>query len=319
MRRLLAAALLVPLAAARADEPPAAQAGVARILAEHDRALIRDLLAYLAASPRAADREAAIATVFQKAIDHDWFEDYEPEARRYLESEPEGGSRPLAQILVTMARARAGRFDEALITYRELVGGLGQPDQEAFAADFAETLARAATAAGEAGISRQVYEVLLKQFRDSPTLRQRITAELARLDMIGKPAPAVRVKDLDGRELSFADFRGRYVLVDFWATWCEPCLEELPHLRAAYEAFRAKGFEIVAVSLDETPQPVAEFARERKLPWRQVHNATCDGDLVAAFGVTSIPATFLIGPDGAIVRLDLRGEALAKALGSFLK
>lgn len=319
MRTLLAAALLLPLVATKADGPTPGGSGVDRILDEHDRSLVRDLLAYLAANPRASDREQAVATVFQKAIDHDWFEDYESEAKRYLDAEPDGGSRPLAQIVVTMARARSGRFGEALASYRELIGGLGQPDQEAFAADFAETLARAATSAGEVAISRQVYEALLKQFRDSPTLRQRVGAELARLDLVGKPAPTVRVKDLDGRSLGFDEFRGRYVLVDFWATWCEPCIEEMPNVRAAYEAFRAKGFEIVAVSLDETPQPVVEFARERKLPWRQVHNATCDGDLVAAFGVSSIPATFLIGPDGTIARLDLRGEAIGKALSTLLK
>jgi peroxiredoxin len=319
MKTMLAVALLLPVLPTRAEEPASRAAGVAGILDQHDRALVRDLLAYLAAHPRAEDREQAVAVVLQKAIDHDWFEEYEPEARRYLASEPEGASRPLAQIVVTMARARAGRFGEALAAYRDLIDGLGQPDQEAFAADFADTLARAATAAGEVAISRQVYEALLKPFRDSPTLRQRVNAELARLDLVGKPAPAVRVKDLDGRELSLAEYRGKYVLVDFWATWCEPCVEELPNVRAAYEAFRTRGFEIVAVSLDETPQPVAEFARGQKLPWRQVHNATCDGDLVAAFGVASIPATFLIGPDGTIIRLDLRGAELTKALASLLK
>jgi peroxiredoxin len=315
---LAAVALGLPTTAG-AQGPTADGTGVAGIIAEHDRALIRDLLAYLAANPQAMDREPAFATVFQKTIDHDWFTDHENEARRYLETHPEGESRPLAQIVVTMARARTGRFGEALASYRALIEGLGQPDQEAFAADFAETLARAATAAGEVAISRQVYEALLKQFRDSPTLRRRVGAELTRLELVGKPAPSVRIKDLDGRSLGFEDFRGKYVLVDFWATWCEPCIEELPNVRAAYETYRSKGFEIVAVSLDETPQPVAEFARERKLPWRQVHNATCDGDLVAAFGVSSIPATFLIGPDGTIVRLDLRGEAITKALRTLMK
>lgn len=130
-------------------------------------------------------------------------------------------------------------------------------------------------------------------------------------------ANAVEVKD-DNFATEIEGHKGLAV-VDFWATWCAPCLAELPRVQAAHAKYRGKGFEVVAVSLDETKEPVVDFVRARKLPWTQVHNASASGDLVGAFGVNTIPATFLIDPKGVVIRLDLRGAALDKALESLIK
>jgi thiol-disulfide isomerase/thioredoxin len=113
--------------------------------------------------------------------------------------------------------------------------------------------------------------------------------------------------------------KGKYVLVEFWATWCGPCVVELPRLQKAYEKYHAAGFEIVGVSLDENRAAVVDFVKARKLPWPQIHNAGANSDVVDAFGVASIPANFLIDPDGKVVRLDLRGAAIEKALDTLIK
>jgi peroxiredoxin len=143
--------------------------------------------------------------------------------------------------------------------------------------------------------------------------------ELARLDLIGKRAPSVAVNDINGAIFRLDDLRGKYVLVDFWATWCAPCIAEVPRLQSAYARYHAKGLEIVGVSLDETKSAVVDFVKVRKLPWKQVHNGTANGDLVEAFGVRAIPATFLISPEGTIIRLELRGQSLDKALDALIK
>lgn len=313
---LLAASLTFSTGWAVADEPKS----VGEIQAAHDRALIRDLLAYLAKHPKADDLDQAYMKVFDKVIEHDWFAENEAVARKYLAENPEGPVRSLAQVVATMAHAQAGRFAEALRSFDLLMAGLGSSDQEEFAANFADTLANAAMGAGEHEVARKVYLALLRKFGgESPNLAQKVKDEIARIDRVGTQAPTASVVDLDGNPVRLADYRGKYVLVDFWATWCAPCVAELPRVQSAYARYHAKGFEVVAVSLDESKTVVTDYVRSRKLPWRQVHNATAGADLVEAFGVKAIPATFLIDPRGTIIRLELRGPALDRALEALIK
>lgn len=302
-----------------ADDPKPAYKSVAELKVAHDHQLVADLEGYLKANPKAADRDLAYMAIFDVSIEHDWFADHEALAKSYLADNKEGAVRPLARIVATMARAQAGRFDQALTGFKELMAGLDRPDQQEFAVNFADNLANAALTAGESGVARQVYETLLDRYGEAAELRQKIRDDLARLDRLGKHAPTAIAKDIDGKPFRLSDLKGKYVLVDFWATWCAPCLGELPNIRANYDKFHTKGFEVVGVSLDETAEPLIDFVKARKLPWAQVHNATCGADLVEMFGVNNIPATFLVGPDGSILRLELRGPALGKALEQYLK
>ena len=111
----LAAALAATAPALAADQP--AGSSVAEIQAAHDRALIRDLSEYVRAHPKADDRDQAYSSLFNKAIEHDWFSEAEPTALEYLKNDPDGPVKPLAQIVNSMARAQAGRFEEALAGY----------------------------------------------------------------------------------------------------------------------------------------------------------------------------------------------------------
>ena len=302
---------------ARAGDP--APSGVAEILDRHDRALIRDLSAYLRQSPKAEDRDQAYAALFNKSIEHDWFAETEEAALRYLKNDPDGPVKALAQIIATMARANAGQYEQALARYKELMNGLGKSDQEDFATSFTDSFASSAISAGEFATAKTILETLQQRFSESPTVREKVTRELGRLDRIGKTAPDLEAQDLGGKAVRFPSLKGKYVLVDFWATWCAPCISELPRLQEAYRKHHDVGFEIVSVSLDETRTAVVDFVKVRKLPWIQIHNASAGADLVEAFGVSSIPATYLLDPEGTIVRLDLRGPALETTLAKLIK
>lgn len=304
-------------AVALADEPPFKS--VSDLLRSHDKALIRDLADYIQKHPKAEDRDEAYHALFDRAIEHDWFAENEATAKAYLAEQKDGAVRPLAYIIVTMARAQAGQFKEALEQYKALMAGVDKADQEEFAASFADQLAGAATSAGEFAVARQVYQVLLEHFGENPDLKRKVMDDLARLDKIGKPAPTVVASEIDGKTFRLSDLKGKYVLVDFWATFAAPCVAELPNIKAAYDKYHARGFEVVSVSLDEKVGPVTDFVRSRKLPWHQLHDASAGSSPADAFGVSNIPASFLIDPQGRIIRLDLRGPALEQVLSKLIK
>ncbi len=141
-------------------EPPSAS--VAEIQIRSDRALINDLAEYLRKNPKAEDRDQAYAALFNKAIERDWFTETEELGRQYLKAEPDGPVKALAQIILTMGRAYAGRFDEALAQYRVLIEGISPDEQEEFAVSFTDSLVISAVTEGEYGVARQVLNALLR-------------------------------------------------------------------------------------------------------------------------------------------------------------
>jgi peroxiredoxin len=131
--------------------------------------------------------------------------------------------------------------------------------------------------------------------------------------------PDFSAQDLRGRPLTISQFKGQVVLVDFWATWCRPCLAELPNVKAAYEKFHDKGFEIVGISLDSERETLDRFLEKEAMTWPQTTDGRgWDSRLVRQYGIMSIPATYLLNREGRIVATDLRGEDLENELSKLL-
>ncbi|UUO05286.1 redoxin family protein [Blastopirellula sp. J2-11] len=175
-------------------------------------------------------------------------------------------------------------------------------------------------------LAKAVNDLLLNNYSNHPNkeiaaaIIESATSANKRLALIGQPMPLVGA-NLDGTPFNWADYRGRYVLIDFWATWCGPCLQEIPNIQENFVKYRERGFEVVGVNLDEDPKALEAFFAKRQLPWTTVisndPNATGFNNVNAVHcGVDGIPFLVLVDPEGKVIEINPRGERLGEVLES---
>jgi thiol-disulfide isomerase/thioredoxin len=144
---------------------------------------------------------------------------------------------------------------------------------------------------------------------------------------IGKELPDFSFVDLNGKKRKFSEFRGKYVLLDFWGFWCPPCRDELPYLREAYKRYQSRGLEIVGMNTDDfTPESIKKALSENGMTWTQARHDSFMELKDFQFRIESFPTTFLVAPDGKVLSMsrhqrgepDLRGKDLLTTLDEIL-
>ena len=174
---------------------------------------------------------------------------------------------------------------------------------------------------GDNGLMEKLYSGLTPEVKKSPIgeyVGQQV--DEARRDPMGKVIADFEQEDVNGKMVNIKSFRGKYVLIDFWASWCGPCRGENPNVVAAFNKYKNKNFTVLGISLDKTKSPWLEAIKKDGLIWTQLSDLKGWSNAVSQqFGITSIPQNFLIDPNGVVIAKNLRGAALEAKLESILK
>jgi peroxiredoxin len=297
----------------KAAAPAGVHASLADLQRDFQQKKLAALEAYLKVHASAVDVAEAIVEAVGLAQALERLDQVLLYADRYVKEHASGPAVSQMRIVRAAAMRDSGDAAGAEKALRELIDNAGED---------VKLLVEAATTLGEMlvdnGNKEKAVELMNTVGASRPMVRglkEHMSGIADTYNLIGTEPTAIGRPDLAGVQIDLAEYKGKVVLLDFWATWCGPCIAELPHVQAAYEKYHGKGFEIIGISLDRDRAALEKFIADRKMTWRQHWDEK--NEVAGAYGVRSIPSTWLIAPDGKVAAVGLRGEQLGRRLARF--
>jgi thiol-disulfide isomerase/thioredoxin len=300
-----------------ADEAPAAT--FESIIAEQTRATFHRVTKYVAENGEAADAERAWQWLFVTALGHGFETEAVELARTYMKSpNASAATRGVAQQTLAIGLAKGGKSDEAVELFTSQLR-FARFQSGGALIEFGRRLAIQLQLARDFAAARHVYEEIASKFFLNADVRSLCENRIKKMDMVDQPAPEVEGSDITGGTVSLASLEGKVVLIDFWATNCPPCLEEMPNLKQIYADYHNDGFEIIGISLDEDPSIVEQFTTRAKIAWPMIIERGTVESLRESYFVPTIPSLFIVDQSGKLHQFDVRGKDLRNVIEKLLK
>lgn len=282
LKHLLIVFLCIPLLSA------SAYSSLEALLADMNRKEVEALREYIAANPQAEDVETARQYLLSGLFNQ---EDYEG-ALAIVQSIYDGWA--------DKTQIETEQIGEVVMPLLGIYQALGKEEE---AKAFAEKVIEDFRDHEDAELIKQALESTMST-GNAPTVGEALN---------------ISFTSTDGREVDLSSMTGKVVLVDFWATWCGPCIRAMPEIKKLYEDFQSRGFEIIGISLDNERDALDAYLEKEGITWPQYFDGKgWENEWAVEYGIQSIPSTFLIGTDGKVVAVDAGADELRSMIESLL-